>query len=84
MAMTARLWSISALAVELGMDRRTVGKRLARVPPDGRLNGSPAWRLATALEALCPDPVSAARRRARRAGCPHGANAGCRAGRFAV
>jgi hypothetical protein len=62
MAMTARLWSISALAVELGVDRRTVGKRLARVPPDGRLNGSPAWRLTTALEAVRPDPRPAPRR----------------------
>jgi hypothetical protein len=42
MAMTARLWSISALAVELGIDRRTAASRLRHVPPDGRLNGSPA------------------------------------------
>ena len=31
MAMTAKLWSISALAVELNMDRRTVGSRLRGV-----------------------------------------------------
>src|SRR5215213_4575687 len=67
MAMTARLWSISALAVELGMDRRTVAKRLGRLPPDGRLNGSPAWRLATALEALGPTRPAAP---ARAAGPP--------------
>jgi hypothetical protein len=52
MAMTARLWSISALAVELRMDRRTVAARLSTVPPDGHLKGKPAWRLTTALAAL--------------------------------
>jgi hypothetical protein len=52
MAMTARLWSISALAVELCMDRRTVAARLSTVPADGQLNGKPAWRLTTALAAL--------------------------------
>ena len=52
MAMTARLWSISALAVELCMDRRTVATRLSTVPADGQLNGNPAWRLTTALAAL--------------------------------
>jgi hypothetical protein len=50
--MTTRLWSISALAVELGMDRRTVAARLSTVPADGQLNGKPAWRLTTALAAL--------------------------------
>jgi hypothetical protein len=52
MAMTARLWSISALAVELCMDRRTGAARLSTVPADGKLNGKPAWRLTTALAAL--------------------------------
>ena len=52
MAMTARLWSISALAVELRMDRRTVASRLHGVPPDGTIQGSPAWLLPTALRAL--------------------------------
>ncbi len=42
MAMTQRLWSINALATELGMDRRTVAKKLAAVRPSGLLNGSPA------------------------------------------
>ena len=54
MSMTARLWSISALAVELSMDRRTVAHRLRSVPPDGQLHGKPAWRLTTALDALRP------------------------------
>src|SRR3954447_26125882 len=52
MAMTARLWSISALAVELRMDRRTAASRLHSVPPDGMIQGSPAWLLPTALRAL--------------------------------
>src|SRR3954467_3134445 len=52
MAMTAKLWSISALSVELSLDRRTVGARLRGVRPDGKINGSPAWLLPTALRAL--------------------------------
>ena len=54
MSMTARLWSISALSVELCMDRRTVAHRLRNVPADGQLRGKPAWYLATALDALRP------------------------------
>jgi hypothetical protein len=50
--MTSRLWSINALATELGMDRRTVAKRLSGVRPSGTLNGSPAWHLTVALEAI--------------------------------
>jgi hypothetical protein len=54
MAMRPRLWAISGLAVELGKDRRTVAKALARVPPAGRLGGHDAWRLTDALKALEP------------------------------
>jgi hypothetical protein len=53
MAMTAKLFSISALATELDRDRRTIGKALARTPPDGTTaSGDPAWHLTTALTAL--------------------------------
>ncbi len=52
MSMTPKLWSISALAVELDMDRRTVAARLRNVRGDGQLNGSSAWHLTTALSAL--------------------------------
>lgn len=52
--MTARLWSISALAVELRLDRRTVATKLRDVQPDGQIRGKPAWRLTTALDALRP------------------------------
>lgn len=55
MAMTPTLWSISGLAVELEMDRRTVAAKLRDVPPDGQLRGHPAWRLQTALLALRGD-----------------------------
>lgn len=54
MAMIARLWSLSALATELDLDRRTVAARLRHVPPDGELNGHAAWLLPTALRALRP------------------------------
>jgi hypothetical protein len=53
MSMTARLYTISGLSVELNRDRRTLGKALARVPPDGRTEaGDPGWFLTTALRAL--------------------------------
>jgi hypothetical protein len=42
MSMTPRLWSISALAVELCVDRRTVATKLRSVQPDGQLRGKPA------------------------------------------
>ena len=51
--MTAKLFSISALATELDRDRRTIGKALARVSPDGKTaSGDAAWHLTTALAAL--------------------------------
>lgn len=46
MAMTAKLWSISALATEFDLDRRTVAKRINGIAPAGDLSGKPAWRLA--------------------------------------
>lgn len=52
MAMTATLYSISGLAVELGRDRRTVAAALSSVRPDGRKAQHPAWYLQTALDAL--------------------------------
>lgn len=52
MAMTRQLWSINGLATELGMDRRTVARRLSAAPPDGKLKGKPAWFLETALRAM--------------------------------
>src|SRR3954467_1516738 len=52
MAMTKTLFSISALAVELGRDRRTIATALSGVPGDGTLQGHPAWFLTTAPPAL--------------------------------
>ena len=52
MSMVKGLWSISALSVELNLDRRTVAKGLRGVPANGRLNGHLAWHLQTALNAL--------------------------------
>lgn len=52
MSMVKKLWSLSALAVELDRDRRTVAKVLGSVPPDGKTNGHRAWFLQTALSAL--------------------------------
>ena len=37
MAMTPQLWTISGLAVELRMDRRTVASKLRAVPADGQV-----------------------------------------------
>lgn len=57
MAMTKRLHSISALAVELDRDRRTIAAALKTVPADGTVaGGHSGWFLATALAALGPTP----------------------------
>jgi hypothetical protein len=50
--MLPALWSISGLAVEFGLDRRTVAKKMARIPPDGRLDKGSGWFLTTALPVL--------------------------------
>src|SRR3954471_20094372 len=50
-----RLYSVSDLAVELTRDRRTVGNKLRNVPPDGELNGRPAWFMMTAVRAVYLD-----------------------------
>lgn len=52
MAMTKRQWSVSALAVEFGLDRRTVAKRIEGIPPCGQERGSPVWKLADVADAL--------------------------------
>ncbi|WP_191059280.1 hypothetical protein [Geminicoccus harenae] len=53
MAMSRSSWSINALSVEFGLDRRTVGKRLENVTPyDLGADGSPRWRLSDAAPAL--------------------------------
>lgn len=56
MAMTAELWTMSGLAVELGHDQRTIAQALATVPPDGektwRGKASKAWYMRTAVNAM--------------------------------
>jgi hypothetical protein len=52
MALTAKLWSLSALAMELGKNVRTLGRALAMTPPDGKIGRHDAWYLQTALRAL--------------------------------
>jgi hypothetical protein len=52
MAMLPRLWSLSGLSVELGIDRRTLAAQLASVPPDGKTGTRDGWRLTTVLAAL--------------------------------
>lgn len=52
MALIARLLTISGLEIELGIDRRTLGKKLATIPPDGRANGRDAWCIKTVIAAL--------------------------------
>ncbi len=67
LSMTAQLWSINGLAAELGKDRRTVASALRTVPPDGKLQGHPAWFLATALATLRPEHAAAPDRQRRSA-----------------
>lgn len=70
MAMTPKLWSISALAVEFGMDRRTVAARLRSVPPAGTQAGKPVWRLPEAAEAIRASTRPAARSERAPVGVP--------------
>ena len=51
MAMLPKLWSLSALSVELGRNIRTLGKCLRNTPPDGKLGKHDAWHMATVLAA---------------------------------
>jgi hypothetical protein len=52
MPMQPNLWSMNGLAVELGVNVRTIGRALAGTPADGRLGKHEAWRMATAVAAL--------------------------------
>ena len=52
MSMVKRLWSLSALSVELNRDRRTIAKFLRGIPADGQINGHDAWHLQTVLNAM--------------------------------
>jgi hypothetical protein len=52
MGMTRRLWSLNGLETETGRDRRTLGKILSAVPPDGRLGKHSGWYLTTVLSAI--------------------------------
>jgi hypothetical protein len=47
-----RLYSKAELAVELEKDRATVGNILRNIPPDGELNGHPAYYVMTAFRAV--------------------------------
>jgi hypothetical protein len=53
MAMTAKVFSISGLSIELGRDRRTISRALSHTPPDGKCeDGTDGWHLRTALQRL--------------------------------
>jgi hypothetical protein len=52
MAMTATLFTLNSLAVELSKDRRTIARALRHVRADGEIDGRRAWYLATAIDAL--------------------------------
>jgi phage terminase Nu1 subunit (DNA packaging protein) len=52
MAMLPKLYTVSGLAVELGMDRRTIAAKLRDVRADGEVHGHPAWRIRTAAIAV--------------------------------
>ena len=52
MDMTPGLYSVNALATELGIDRRTLAKRLALVPPTEVRGRVKRWRLRDALDAI--------------------------------
>jgi len=47
-----KLWSISALAEEFEIDRRTVKKKLLDIVPAGKLSGANAWHMKDAAGVL--------------------------------
>lgn len=50
---TARLFALSALACELATDRRSLGRRLKGLPPDGAgKRGNPLWYLSSVVRHL--------------------------------
>ena len=49
--MQPQTYSINALSTELGIDRRTLAKRLADVPPAKGSGRAKCWRLADVLAA---------------------------------
>ena len=59
MSMTPQVWSISALAIEFDMDRRTVSARLKNIPPCGERNGHAVWNLADVAPKLAKREQSA-------------------------
>jgi hypothetical protein len=64
MAMTTRLWTLNALATELGISSRVLGKRLSSLKPDDVEQQAgrqvKRWRLARALKHLkAADPTTA-------------------------
>jgi hypothetical protein len=46
------LFSVGALAGELGCDRTVLAVALSEIPPDGQRSGRPVYRVATALTAM--------------------------------
>lgn len=60
-------YSLNALSVELGIDRRTLARRLADVKPAEGTGSSKRWRLRDALDALRENPVQVAPPRSSRA-----------------
>lgn len=56
MAMTRTLWSISALAVEFDIDRRTVAKRINHIRHASKAGEAKQWLLADVVGALTNQP----------------------------
>lgn len=56
MALQAQEWTISGLSVELGIDRRTIGKKIAGVQPVRTDKKSKYYRMIDIVEALYLDP----------------------------
>ena len=52
MSMTPKPWSISALATEFELDRRTVAARIKNILPCGERAGHAVWKLADVAPAL--------------------------------
>ena len=67
MSMQPQTYSINALAVEIGLDRRTLARRLADVPPAEAHGRVKRWRLRDVLAALDGGSLQTSARPAPRA-----------------
>ena len=56
MPLMAKLYTLTGLEVELGVDKRRIARALQNFPADGKVKTRDAWYIATAYKALVAGP----------------------------